>query len=45
MYVDTALVRDGRPNSAIVVPADGRYQADADAIVESVKRATGATDR
>lgn len=43
MHVDTALVRDGKPNAAVVIPADGRYEALAGAIVETVKQTTGVT--
>jgi hypothetical protein len=43
MHVDTALVLDGKPNAAVVVPADGRYEAPAGAIVKSVKQTTGIT--
>ena len=43
MCVDTVLVRDGKPVAAVVAPADGRYERLAGAIVEAVKRTTGAT--
>ncbi len=43
MCADTMLVRDGQPNAAVVAPADKRYEKLADAIVEAVKKATGAT--
>jgi len=42
MHLETALVRDGQPTAAVVVPADGRYDALAGAIVQDVKRTTGA---
>ena len=43
MHLDTVLVRDGKPTAAVVVPADGRYEALAAAIVENVKKRTGVT--
>ena len=41
MCIETALVRDGKPMAAVVVPSDGRYEALAGAIVEGVKKTTG----
>jgi hypothetical protein len=43
MCLDTVLVRDGQPNAAVVVPASGRHETAARAIVEAVKKMTGAT--
>lgn len=42
LCADTVLVRDGQPNAAVVAPADGRCEKLAAAIVEDVKKATGA---
>jgi hypothetical protein len=42
MCVETALVRDGQAVAAVVVPAGGRYDRLASAIVEAVKRTSGA---
>jgi len=42
LCADTVLVRDGQPNAAVVTPADKRYEKWTAAIVEAVKKGTGA---
>jgi hypothetical protein len=42
LYLDTAIVREGRPAAWVVVPAEGRYDALAQRIVQAVAQKTGA---
>jgi len=43
LHLDTAIVRDGKPSAIVVVPADGRFDALARDLVESIRKLTGAT--
>jgi len=41
LYLDIALVKDGKPNAAIVAPASGIYQTAAAAVQRAIEARTG----
>jgi hypothetical protein len=45
LHLETPLVRAGRPETVVIVPADGRYQAAAEMLIAAVARRSGVTLR